>query len=110
MSSKEVKEPPSDADFVSYVLYVSPAINRSPACLRALESLTANPGMKSDTLIQNADSLPSRPSWLSSLPCLVIKAEKKALCNEACVQYIQSNIKKVHANRTSRKNTGHKPW
>lgn len=81
-------EPSTDADFKSFVLYVSSADKRSAQCIKALEALSHNSSMKLDTLIQDVDALPSRPSWLDTVPLIVVKSEKKALKDEACIKFI----------------------
>jgi hypothetical protein len=84
-------EPSTDADFKSFILYVSSADKRSAQCIKALEALSLNSSMKLDTLIQDVDALASRPTWLDSVPCIVIKSEKKALKDDACVRFIIEN-------------------
>lgn len=101
--------PPTDADFKSFVLYVHGAASRSPECIRALEALTTNPNMKLDTLIQDVDALPMRPQWLSSVPCLVVKAERRALTADACVAFIASHkARGVPPSFARRSGKGHK--
>lgn len=87
----ENTEPATDADFKSYVLYVDGPSNRSALCIKCLDALSSNPAMKKDTLIQVVESLAQKPTWLQKTPCLVIKDERRALKEDACVAYILEN-------------------
>ena len=84
------EEPPTDGDFKSFVLYVYSGAKRTPECFKALEALSRNPTMKLNTLIQDVDSLLSKPTWLSIVPCLVIKDEKRALAGDGAIEYIST--------------------
>jgi hypothetical protein len=95
-------EIPTDGDFKSYVLYIHSGEKRTPYCLQALEALTANPKMKLDTLIQDVDALPTRPVWLETVPCIVIKSEKRALKESAAIDYIKSCTVKGGVNYAKR--------
>lgn len=87
-SKPHQSDPATDADFKSFVLYVNASEKRSSNCIQALEALAGNPSMKLDTLIQDVDALPSRPSWLDSVPCIVVKSERRAIKDEACIKFI----------------------
>jgi hypothetical protein len=109
----------SDVDFKKYVLYVSGGKeengqehnSRKPLCIKTLESLKLNTSLKMDTLIIYADDLLTRPAWLSQLPCLVFKEEKKALSGEACLSYLNSSDAKEYKSNLrmyhKRRNFGH---
>jgi hypothetical protein len=109
----------SDVDFKKYVLYVSGGKedngqehnSRKPLCIKTLESLKLNTSLKMDTLIIYADDLLTRPAWLSQLPCLVFKEEKKALSGEACLSYLNSSDAKEYKSNlrmyNKRRNFGH---
>ena len=101
-------EPATDADFKSYVLYVTPAAKRSQNCRKALEALALNPSMKIDTLIQDVEALASKPTWLDSAPCLVVKSERRAFKDEAAVKWILENVQKTPSAYGRSKGTGHK--
>lgn len=100
-------EPPTDGDFKSFVLYVHSPSKRTPLCFKALEVLTDNSAMKKDTLILDFDGLQSRPTWLEDAPCLVIKADRKALKGDAAIQYIQSHVQKGAVKYSKRSSLGH---
>ena len=102
-------EPPTDYDFKSFVLYVHESSKRGPLCLNALSELSNNAAMKKDTLIQDLESLPLVPSWLDSVPCLVVKSERRAFKDDACIKFIHEyRHKGAVGYRTSKLSTGHK--
>jgi hypothetical protein len=81
-------EPPTDSDFKAYVLYVPSSEKRDPLSVKALDTLTANPGLKLETMIQITDNLREKPAWMSVLPVIVSKTEKRAYSGAACVEFI----------------------
>ena len=82
------QEPPSDSDFKSFVMYIPAIERRDNLSNQALTALVGNPGMKVDTMIQIVDQLRTRPAWLDTLPCLVVKSEKRVYKGSACVDFI----------------------
>jgi hypothetical protein len=116
--SKQKSTEVSDLDFKKYILYVSGGKEddgkenaRKPLCVKTLESLKLNTSLKMDTLIIYADDLLTKPSWLSQLPCLVFKEEKKALSGQACLAYLNSSEAKEYKSNLKmfqkRRNFGH---
>jgi hypothetical protein len=102
-------EPPSDYDFKQFVLYVNDKDKRTPQCLSALAALSQNPEMKKETLVQDFGSLVTVPPWLNSVPCLVVKSERRAFKDDACIKYIKDYKHKGAVGYSSfRKGTGHK--
>jgi hypothetical protein len=110
VQDKPSAEPPSDSDFKSFVLYIDAA--RSQPSMKALEALNANPAMKRETLIQVVESLPFRPAWLESTPCLAVKSEKRAFMDAGCIKYISEYKHKGPDTYTAKKRLGHakKDW
>lgn len=110
VQSKPSNEPPTDADFKSFILYVNSHSQRSSVCTKALEALSSNPEMKKCTLIQDVDALSSRPVWLETVPCLVLKSERRALKDEACIQFIHEYVCKgavPYSSGKQKKTVGH---
>jgi hypothetical protein len=87
--SPSVHEAPHDTDFKTYILYVPGVTKRDAASIKAIEELAANSGLKKETMIVDVDSLALKPAWLDQLPCLVVRAENKALKGEMCHRFIQ---------------------
>ena len=83
-----VHEAPHDTDFKTYILYVPSVSKRDASSIKAIESLSANSGLTRETLIVDADALAVKPTWLDQLPCLVVRAENKALKGEMCHRFI----------------------
>ena len=92
-------DPPTDSDFKSYVFYVPAADKRDILCVKALDALSANPGLKLDTLIVITDNLRERPTWMTVLPVMVNKSEKRAYSGQACVDFIAQAKSSVIPNR-----------
>jgi hypothetical protein len=84
-----VHEAPHDTDFKTYILYVPSISKRDASSNKAVESLASNTGLKRETMIVDVDSLAVKPAWLDQLPCLVVRAENKALKGEMCHRFIQ---------------------
>ena len=61
------------------------------------------------TLIQDFESLQQRPGWLDTVPCLVVKSERRAFKDDACIKFIEE-YKHVGAvdYRSLKKSTGYK--
>jgi hypothetical protein len=95
-------EPPTDSDFKSYVLYVASADKRDAVSVKALDALSANSGLKLDTMIQITDNLLEKPNWMSVLPVIVSKSEKRAYSGPACVEFI-AQAKSSIPQRTKRR-------
>ena len=108
-SKPSTVDPPTDYDFKSFVLYVNEASKRTPLCIQALSALSANTLMKKETLIQDFESLQQRPGWLDTVPCLVVKSERRAFKDDACIKFIEE-YKHVGAvdYRSLKKSTGYK--
>lgn len=115
-SSKASLPPPTapvtDADFKLYLLYVECPEQRTTLSTQVINALSAKPAMKMHTLIQHTSDLVSLPAWLDTIPCLVLKEEKKAMKGHAAIEFIEAyNVKEacgMTKGGVGKRSTGHK--
>jgi hypothetical protein len=82
-------EAPKDADFKKFVLYVN--AQRDLESLKAIEALSSNPTLKKECHVQDVESS-HKPQWMTTLPMIACKEERKAYGGKECIAYILKTV------------------